>query len=62
MDQVYGEAWWTSMFKARCQDHEPGLRLGLGICKVVVAGYWFVETEGASPRLGRLCNSVAGLQ
>ena len=30
VDQVYGEAWLTSMVKVRCQLHEPGLVLGLG--------------------------------
>ena len=30
MDQVYGEAWLTSIVKVRCQHHEAGLGLGLG--------------------------------
>ena len=30
LDQVYVEAWFTSMFKVRCQEHEPGRGLGLG--------------------------------
>ena len=42
LDQVYGEAWLTSMVKVRCQDHEPGLGLGLGFWKAVGAGYWYV--------------------
>ena len=27
VDQVYGEAWLTSMAKVRCQEYEPGRRL-----------------------------------
>ena len=42
VDQVYDEAWLTSMVKVRCQDHEPGLGLGLGFWKAVGAGYWYV--------------------
>ena len=62
LDQVYGKAWWTSMVKVRCQDHEPGLGLGLRFWKAVGAVYWYVQTEGPSLSLGKLSKSVAGLQ
>ena len=42
VDQVYGEACLTSMVKVRCQDHKPGLDIGLGMWKNVGAGYWYV--------------------
>ena len=42
VDQVCGEAWMTSMVKVRCQDHEPGLGIGLGFWKAVGAGYLYV--------------------
>ena len=42
VDQVYGEAWLTSMIKVSCQNHEPGLGLGLGFWERVGAGYWYV--------------------
>ena len=42
LDQVYGEAWWTSIVKVRCQDHEPRVGLGLGFQKAVGAVYWYV--------------------
>ena len=42
VDQVYGEACLTSMVKVKCQDHEPGLGLGLGFWKAVEALYWYV--------------------
>ena len=62
VDQIYGAAWLTSMVKVRCQDHEPGLGLGLGFWKAVGAGYWFIYTEFSSPRLRQLSNLVSGLQ
>ena len=55
--QVYGEAWLTSIDKVRCQDHEPGIGLGLGFWKAVGAGNWLVYTECPSPRLGKQSNS-----
>ena len=30
VDQIYGEAWLTSMVQVIRQDHEPGLGVGLG--------------------------------
>ena len=42
VDQVYGEAWLMSMDKVKCQDHEPGLGLGLGFWNAVGAGYRYV--------------------
>ena len=42
MDQVYGEAWLTSMDKVRCQEHESGLGLASRFWNAVVAGYWYV--------------------
>ena len=35
VDQVYGEAWLTSMIKVSFQNHEPGIGLGLvfGNCR-----------------------------
>ena len=42
VDQFHGEEWLASMVKVRCQDHEQGLGLGLGIWKAVVAAYWYV--------------------
>ena len=42
VDPVYGDAWLTSMVKGSCQDHEPGLQLGLSFWKAVGAGYWHV--------------------
>ena len=62
VDPVYGEAWLTSKVKETCQDLEPGLGILLGVWKAVGAGYWYVWTEGPSPSLGQLSNSVEGLQ
>ena len=42
VDQLYGEAWLTSIVKVRCQNHEPGIGLGLVFRKAVWAGYWLV--------------------
>ena len=42
VDQVFGEAWMTSMVQVRFQDHEPVLGIGLGFWKALGAGYLYV--------------------
>jgi len=41
VDQVYGEAWVTSVVKVGIQDDGPGLGLGLGFWEAVEGWYFY---------------------
>ena len=59
----YGEAWLTSMVKGSCQDHEPGLQLGLSfwvkifcsLCDTETLALWIDLASGSDVRG---CNMV----